>query len=343
MGSSHGVTRIIRLAYYEHPSYVLLLRRAYELWREIQSGPASSCSTSPARSTPARPRSWVFKGSLAVLRGARPAARGADRRRADARFPGYRLPPSTWRSSSPSGGFLPRALHRRPRRRRPRRRAPRSTAASGCWAGSRSATACASPPSAASTRPTARDHRRRLERRRCSPSLDGLPCRSGRCWPGSSRRAGALRPRALPGLQPPGRRRAATTASRSIGVPGFKFGRYHHLERDGRPRRDRPRAAAPTTSSCCAELRRALLPRWLRPDDGPAGLHVHQHAGRPLHPRSAPGLPQVVVSPRPARATASSSAASIGEIMADLAENGKTRHDIGLFRLDRLRSKLKST
>ena len=31
MGSSHGHTRIIRLAYYEDPSYVLLLRRAYEL------------------------------------------------------------------------------------------------------------------------------------------------------------------------------------------------------------------------------------------------------------------------------------------------------------------------
>src|ERR1043166_10131525 len=36
LGSSHGVTRIIRLAYYEHPSYVPLLRRAYELWRELE-------------------------------------------------------------------------------------------------------------------------------------------------------------------------------------------------------------------------------------------------------------------------------------------------------------------
>ena len=36
LGSSHGVTRIIRLAYYEHPSYVLLLQWAYELWRELQ-------------------------------------------------------------------------------------------------------------------------------------------------------------------------------------------------------------------------------------------------------------------------------------------------------------------
>ena len=36
MGSSHGLTRIIRLAYFEHPTYVPLLRRAYELWRELQ-------------------------------------------------------------------------------------------------------------------------------------------------------------------------------------------------------------------------------------------------------------------------------------------------------------------
>src|SRR3712207_7783221 len=37
MGSSHGHTRIIRLAYYEDPSYVVLLRRAYELWRDRKS------------------------------------------------------------------------------------------------------------------------------------------------------------------------------------------------------------------------------------------------------------------------------------------------------------------
>src|SRR5207245_10131685 len=36
-GSSHGLTRIIRLAYAEHPSYVPLLRRAYELWRQLEN------------------------------------------------------------------------------------------------------------------------------------------------------------------------------------------------------------------------------------------------------------------------------------------------------------------
>ena len=36
-GSSHGRTRIIRLAYYEDPRYVPLLRRAYDSWRELES------------------------------------------------------------------------------------------------------------------------------------------------------------------------------------------------------------------------------------------------------------------------------------------------------------------
>jgi sarcosine oxidase len=36
LGSSHGLTRIIRLAYFGHSSYVPLVRRAYELWRELE-------------------------------------------------------------------------------------------------------------------------------------------------------------------------------------------------------------------------------------------------------------------------------------------------------------------
>ena len=36
-GSSGGLTRVIRLAYYEHPDYVPLLKRAWTLWRELES------------------------------------------------------------------------------------------------------------------------------------------------------------------------------------------------------------------------------------------------------------------------------------------------------------------
>src|SRR3954451_21397477 len=34
--SSHGQTRIIRTAYYEHPNYVPLLRRAFSRWYELE-------------------------------------------------------------------------------------------------------------------------------------------------------------------------------------------------------------------------------------------------------------------------------------------------------------------
>ena len=46
--SSHGISRIIRLAYYEHPSYVPLLHRAYELWWALERTSGSGCCTSPA-------------------------------------------------------------------------------------------------------------------------------------------------------------------------------------------------------------------------------------------------------------------------------------------------------
>lgn len=35
-GSSHGQTRIIRQAYFEHPNYVPLVQRSYRLWQELQ-------------------------------------------------------------------------------------------------------------------------------------------------------------------------------------------------------------------------------------------------------------------------------------------------------------------
>ena len=36
-GSSHGESRLIRLSYFEHPDYVPLLRRSYELWDALDS------------------------------------------------------------------------------------------------------------------------------------------------------------------------------------------------------------------------------------------------------------------------------------------------------------------
>src|SRR5580698_135594 len=37
MGSAAGFSRMIRLAYFEHPDYVPLLRRSYQLWKELSA------------------------------------------------------------------------------------------------------------------------------------------------------------------------------------------------------------------------------------------------------------------------------------------------------------------
>lgn len=36
-GSSHGLSRLIRMGYFEHPDYVPLIQRAFELWETLQS------------------------------------------------------------------------------------------------------------------------------------------------------------------------------------------------------------------------------------------------------------------------------------------------------------------
>lgn len=42
-GSSHGESRLIRLSYFEHPDYVPLLRRSYELWDELDARLLKRC------------------------------------------------------------------------------------------------------------------------------------------------------------------------------------------------------------------------------------------------------------------------------------------------------------
>ena len=45
LGSSHGDSRIIREQYFEHPLYVPLIQRAYDLWRELEEESGKSLMT----------------------------------------------------------------------------------------------------------------------------------------------------------------------------------------------------------------------------------------------------------------------------------------------------------
>ncbi|KAL6781739.1 SOX1B [Auxenochlorella protothecoides x Auxenochlorella symbiontica] len=66
-GSHHGLTRIIRLAYAEHPCYVPLLKRAFELWRqlEVESGQDLLKETGCINMSPKSLPDSCFKGAQA--------------------------------------------------------------------------------------------------------------------------------------------------------------------------------------------------------------------------------------------------------------------------------------
>ena len=63
-GSSHGRSRVIRLAYFEHPAYVPLLRRAYELWRQLERQTGRRLLQITGGLMIGRPDSDVVSGSL---------------------------------------------------------------------------------------------------------------------------------------------------------------------------------------------------------------------------------------------------------------------------------------
>ena len=105
-GSSHGLTRIIRLAYWEHPTYVALLRRSYELWRELE-GLAGEQLLHITGSVDAGPSGGsIFGGALrsSRLHGLPHEVMNGDE--LHRRFPGYRLPREFQCLYQPDGGFL---------------------------------------------------------------------------------------------------------------------------------------------------------------------------------------------------------------------------------------------
>jgi sarcosine oxidase len=67
-GSSHGRSRVIRLAYFEHPAYVPLLRRAYELWRQLEAASGRDLLRITGGLMIGSPDSDVVAGSLRSAR-----------------------------------------------------------------------------------------------------------------------------------------------------------------------------------------------------------------------------------------------------------------------------------
>jgi sarcosine oxidase len=105
-GSSHGETRIIRQAYYEHPDYVPLTLRAYQLWAELEQ----------RRQEQLFYRTGLLQiGPLAgrVLTGVKDAARRHSLEleeltcnQIESRWPGFRVPEGMAGVVEPKAGYL---------------------------------------------------------------------------------------------------------------------------------------------------------------------------------------------------------------------------------------------
>jgi sarcosine oxidase len=103
LGSSHGLTRIIRQAYFEHPSYVPLVRRAYELWRELEkaAGEQLLWITGAVEGGPV-----IFEGAVrSSIEHALPYEE-LDGAEVGRRFPAYRLPADLRVVYQRDGGFV---------------------------------------------------------------------------------------------------------------------------------------------------------------------------------------------------------------------------------------------
>ena len=106
-GSSHGLSRIIRLAYHEHPSYVPLLRRAYELWHELEARAGEELLVTTGCLEGGPEDGPIFRGALEAARLHDLEHEVLDTHSLRRRYPAYAdLDPAMRVVWQPDGGFL---------------------------------------------------------------------------------------------------------------------------------------------------------------------------------------------------------------------------------------------
>jgi sarcosine oxidase len=105
-GSSHGESRMIRLSYFEHPSYVPLARRAMEKWRELEELCGQTILTVTGVLEAGYPGCPIVEGSLNASRLHDLDHEVLSAAEINRRFPSFTVP-SHWAGLyQPEGGFL---------------------------------------------------------------------------------------------------------------------------------------------------------------------------------------------------------------------------------------------
>lgn len=106
LGSSHGHTRVIRRAYFEHPDYVPLLHAAYELWRELETESGAKLMVLNGLMMAGGFDSALIAGSITAARDHGLPLEVLKPDEARARFTGFAFSDDMRVLFDPGGGFL---------------------------------------------------------------------------------------------------------------------------------------------------------------------------------------------------------------------------------------------
>lgn len=106
LGSSHGESRIVRLAYFEHPSYVPLARAALAAWRRLEDEAGTRLFLATGILEAGPPDSRIVAGSAGAAQAYGLVQEVLDAPGVARRFPAFRLP-ADWRAVfQPDAGVL---------------------------------------------------------------------------------------------------------------------------------------------------------------------------------------------------------------------------------------------
>jgi sarcosine oxidase len=105
-GSSHGDSRIIREMYFEHPMYVPLLRRAYELWSDLEKRVDEKLLNIYGGLMIGRENGMLVKGTLASAHEHNLPHEVLSRVEVARRYPAFKLEPDLIAVVDPRAGWL---------------------------------------------------------------------------------------------------------------------------------------------------------------------------------------------------------------------------------------------
>ncbi|HKR61680.1 MAG TPA: N-methyl-L-tryptophan oxidase, partial [Pyrinomonadaceae bacterium] len=106
LGASHGVNRMIRLAYAEDPRYIPMLRHAYRRWRDFGKTVGERLLFITGGIDAGPEESWIVRGSSQTCREHRLKHETLTAVELNKRFPGFRLPQTMVAVYQPQGGFV---------------------------------------------------------------------------------------------------------------------------------------------------------------------------------------------------------------------------------------------